>query len=262
MKEPSSIPNSLTAVVLTRDEAPNIGRCLEKLRWVSRVVLVDSFSKDETVAIAREFPNVEVVQREFDEHAKQWTSGVERATTEWVLALDADYMITDELAEEIRGLNDDGVASAHEADFIYCIHGRPLRGTLYTPTKILFRRSRARYVQEGHTQRLQVDGRVGRLTGKVRHDDRKPLSRWFRNQLAYAALEADHLRAMMPDQRALSDRLRLGLLMPLVVPFYCLVVQRGILDGWSGIYYALQRTLAEILIALDLLDGRLRGKAA
>ncbi len=256
------IADSLTALVLTRDEEPNIGRCLENLRWVSRVLVVDSFSTDETVAIARDFPNVEVVQREFDEHAKQWASGVEQVRTEWVLALDADYMITDELAEEIRGLADDGATHAFEAEFVYCIHGHPLRGTLYTPTKILFRRSRARYVQEGHTQRLQVDGRVGRLTGKVRHDDRKPLSRWFRNQLAYAALEADHLRAMMPDQRALSDRLRLGLLMPLVVPFYCLVVQRGILDGWSGIYYALQRTLAEILIALDLLDGRLRGKAA
>ena len=256
------IADSLTAVVLTRDEEPNIGRCLQNLRWVSRVVVVDSFSADETVAIAREFPNVEVVQREFDAHALQWNHGVEHAATEWVLALDADYMITNELAEEIRRLTDDGVTSAYEADFIYCIHGCPLRGTLYTPTKILFRRTSGRYLQEGHTQRLQVDGQVGRLKGKVRHDDRKPLSRWFRNQLAYAALEADHLRALSPDQRALTDRLRLRLIMPLLVPFYCLVVQRGILDGFSGLYYALQRTLAEILIALDLLDGRLRGKAA
>ena len=253
------ITDSLTAVVLTRDEAPNIGRCLERLRWVPRVVVVDSFSTDETVAIAREFPNVDVVQREFDAHARQWSHGVEQATTDWVLALDADYMITDELAAEIRGLAEDGTSDAYEAAFVYCIHGRPLRGTLYTPTKILFRRARAHYVQEGHTQRLQVDGPVGRLAGKVHHDDRKPLSRWFRNQLAYAALEADHLRALPPGQRALSDKLRLRLIMPIVVPFYCLLVQRGLFDGWAGIYYALQRTLAEILIALDLLDGRLRG---
>lgn len=253
------IADSLTAVVLTRDEAPNIGRCLERLRWVPRVVVVDSFSTDETADIAHKFPNVEVVQRAFDAHARQWSHGVEQATTEWVLALDADYMITDELADEIRGLVEDGTTDAYEADFVYCIHGRPLRGTIYTPTKILFRRARGCYIQEGHTQRLQVAGRARRLTGRVRHDDRKPLSRWFRNQLAYAALEADHLRSLAPDQRALSDRLRLHLIMPIVVPFYCLVAQRGLFDGWAGIYYALQRTLAEILIALDLLDGRLRG---
>jgi glycosyltransferase involved in cell wall biosynthesis len=253
------IGSRLTAVVLTRDEAPNIGRCLERLHWVPRVVVVDSFSTDETVAIARKFPNVEVVQREFDAHARQWSYGVEQAATEWVLALDADYMLTDELAAEIRELADDGTTGAYDADFVYCIHGRPLRGTLYTPTKILFRRSMAHYEQEGHTQRLQVAGSVGRLRGRVWHDDRKPLSRWFRNQLAYAKLEAEHLRELPPEQRACSDRLRWRLLMPVVVPFYCLIIQRGLLDGWAGIYYAMQRTLAEILIALDLLDSRLRG---
>lgn len=254
------IAESLAAVVLTRDEGPNIRRCLERLRWVPKVLVVDSFSKDATADIARDFANAVVVQREFDTHANQWSFGVEQANSEWVLALDADYILTDELATELRRLTDDGATHAYQADFVYCIHGRPLRGTLYTPTKILFRRECARYVQEGHTQRLQVDGRAGRLAGMVRHDDRKPLSRWHRNQLAYAALEADHLRGLRPEQRGLTDNLRLHLLMPVVVPFYCLLVQRGLFDGRAGIYYAMQRTLAEILVALDLLDGKLRGK--
>jgi len=255
----SRIAESLAAVVLTRDEAPNIGRCLEKLRWVPQVIVVDSFSTDDTVAIARSFSNVKVVQRKFDTHEKQWNYGVEQVKTDWVLALDTDYILSDELTAEVRGLRDDESTHAYEAQFVYCIHGRPLRGTLYTPTKILFRRALGRYVQEGHTQRLQVEGSVGRLTGRVHHDDHKPLSRWLRNQLAYAKLEAGHLRTLAPEQRALSDKFRLCLLMPVVVPFYCLLVQRGLLDGWPGVYYALQRTLAEVLIALDLLDNRLRG---
>lgn len=254
-----SITDSLTAVILTRDEEPNIRRCLEKLSWVPKVVVVDSFSGDGTVAAARGFPNTEVLQRQFDSHARQWSFGLEQVTTDWVIALDADYMVTDQLKSEILELVDDGEVDAYQADFVYCIHGHPLRGTLYTPTKILFRRGYCHYLQEGHTQRLQVDGKVGRLQCKVLHDDRKSLARWFKNQQAYAALEADHLRSMESSQRALSDRLRLGLVMPLVVPFYCLVVQRGLFDGGAGLYYAFQRTLAEILIALNLLDGRLKG---
>ena len=88
---------SLTALVLTYNEQENIRRNLEALLWVPKVIVVDSFSNDRTLEIVRSFPNVQVVQRVFDTHANQWNAGLDRIDTEWVLTLDADYVLTAEL---------------------------------------------------------------------------------------------------------------------------------------------------------------------
>src|SRR5207237_7551859 len=93
---------SLTALVLTYNEQENIRRSLEALVWVPRVIIIDSFSNDQTLEIARSFPNVQVIQRVFDTHANQWNAGIDRVDTEWTLTLDADYMLTAELQEEIK----------------------------------------------------------------------------------------------------------------------------------------------------------------
>src|SRR5690348_1584101 len=96
----------ITPVILTYNEAPNIGRTLEALRWASAVVVVDSGSSDATTAIARRFPNVRIFERPFDDHATQWNFGISETgiATPWILALDADYVVPPELAEELRAL--------------------------------------------------------------------------------------------------------------------------------------------------------------
>jgi glycosyltransferase involved in cell wall biosynthesis len=93
---------SLSALVLTYNEQENIRRNLEALVWVPKVLIIDSFSNDHTLEIARSFPNVQVVQRVFDTYANQRNAGLDRIDTEWVLTLDADYVLTAELQEEIK----------------------------------------------------------------------------------------------------------------------------------------------------------------
>ena len=62
---------SITPLILTYNEAPNIGRILRRLTWAKRIVVIDSYSTDETLEILRSFPQVEVYQREFDTAANQ-----------------------------------------------------------------------------------------------------------------------------------------------------------------------------------------------
>ena len=85
----------ITPVVLTYNEAANIGRVLARLTWADRVVVLDSFSTDETESIASGYPNVTFQQRRFDTHANQWNFGLRETGigTPWVLALDADYVL-------------------------------------------------------------------------------------------------------------------------------------------------------------------------
>jgi glycosyltransferase involved in cell wall biosynthesis len=184
---------SLTALILTYNEQENIRRTLDALVWVPKVIVIDSFSNDRTLEIAGSFPNVQLVQRIFDTHANQWNAGLDRIDTEWALTLDADYVLTAELQEEIKKLEPTSDLALYWGHFDYCIFGRPLRASIYPPRVILFRTKRARYVDEGHTQQLRVKGKLAELKGKIWHDDRKPLSRWFQSQVRYSEIEAAFL---------------------------------------------------------------------
>lgn len=248
---------SLTVLVLTFNEAANLRRTLERLSWATRVVVVDSFSTDETPQIAREFPNVEVLQRPFDSFAEQCNWGLSQIESDWVLSLDADYLLTDELVEEIQTLDDDLMTDAYAARFRYCIQGIPLRSTLLPPRTVLYRRIAARYHNEGHGHRVEINGKVRQLDGFILHDDRKPLSRWLQSQDSYMKLEAPHLLATPNEQLSVQDRIRKKIFFaPPVMFFYLLFVRGLILDGWRGWYYVAQRTLAELLLSLRLLTER------
>lgn len=245
----------ITPVVLTFNEEDNIARTLSRLDWAARIVVVDSFSTDRTLELVKAFKNVEVYQRTFDNHAAQWNYGVEKATTDWVLALDADYFLTNEFIEELRSLTASEDVAGYRANFVYAIGGRPLRGSLYPANVVLFMRGRAAFVQDGHTQRLVVRGPVGRLSGKIVHDDRKRVERWLSNQIQYMKLERDAMSHGSAGR--LSRRLRrVPLLSPLLALFYALFVKGTILDGWAGIRYASERCVAEFILTLFVLERK------
>ena len=250
--------DQVTPVILTLNEEDNLGRTLAALRWAQHIVVVDAGSKDATRSIATSFPNVELFDRSFDSHAEQWNFAISRATTEWVLALDADYLVPPEFIDEIAHLRPEETLSAYRTSFIYVIHGRSLRGSLYPAKPVLFRRHRARYIQDGHTQQLIVEGRIEDLRHHLVHDDRKSFDRWLESQLRYARLEANKL--LKSDKNTLSpaDRLRKAMFAaPFLAPLYTLFVRSTILYGWPGVYYAFQRAIAEILLSLCLIRARL-----
>lgn len=247
----------VTALILTLNERENIGRSLERLQWIPRVLIVDSFSTDGTPEVATSFSNVTVVQRGFLSFADQCNYGLGRVQTDWVLSLDADYMLSEELSAEIQVLPDGGVLAGFSAGFRYCINGAPLRSTLLPRRTVLYRRDSAVYQDEGHGHRVKIIGRVGQLSGFILHDDRKPLSRWLKSQDQYMKIEAPHLLATPDAQLSFQDRLRKRILFaPPVMFIYLLFVRGLILDGWRGWYYVAQRTLAELLLSLRLLTER------
>jgi glycosyltransferase involved in cell wall biosynthesis len=247
----------ITPLLITYNEACNIARTLAALDWAHRIVVVDSGSTDGTLDILARFAQVEVVHRPFDDFARQCNFGLTLIGTPWVLSLDADYLLTSELIAELAKLDPSLNTMGYRANFIYCIHGRALRGSLYPPRVVLFRAGTATYGQTGHAHHLKISGPVEELHGRIRHDDRKPLSRWLAAQRTYAAQEADHLLAGHPLNRI--DRLRrMAWPAPLLVLLYVLLVKRCVFDGWPGWYYAQQRLIAEALLAVEIIDRRQR----
>lgn len=257
-----TIADDLTAMILTYNEETNIARTLDAVKWARSILVVDSGSTDATLSIVARYPQARVVTRVFDTFANQCNFGLAQVTTTWVLSLDADYELTPELAGEITSLALQDDVMGYAAGFVYAIYGQRLRATLYPPRTVLYRRELARYRDEGHGHRVGIDGRVANLAGRILHDDRKPLARWLGSQQRYARVEADHLLSSPREALGRVDKLRLmGWPAPPIMFLYTLLWKRCILDGWAGWLYVLQRTLAEVMLALEIVDRRLRSVA-
>ena len=251
--------DNITPLILTYNEAPNIARNLAKLTWAKRIVVIDSFSTDETLAIIATFPQVEVYQRQFVSFADQCNFGLQQITSEWVLSLDCDYILDDTLVDFIGQLSLDArQTAAYSARFKYAIFGKPVRGSLYPPRKVLYAKDRAHYVNDGHGHTVVIDGNVKTLDGFIVHDDRKSFSHWLASQDRYLKQEAEKLTQTPFKQLKWVDKLRWFIFpAPFVVLFYCLILRGGILDGKHGWHYAMQRMIAEILLSIRLTEARL-----
>ncbi|AFZ35786.1 glycosyl transferase family 2 [Stanieria cyanosphaera PCC 7437] len=245
----------ITPLILTYNESLNIERTIQKLTWATKIIVIDSYSTDNTLEILQTYPQVKIFQREFDTHTQQWNYGLEQVKTEWVLSLDADYVLTDQLIKEIKALPPNLAIDSYFTRFKYCVFGHPLRGTILPPRQILFKKEKAIYIDDGHTQLLKINGQFAYLSNYILHDDRKPLTRWLWAQDRYMIIEAKKLLETSTLELSLGDKIRQQkILAPFIIFFYCLILKGGILDGWRGWYYAFQRTLAEILLSIRLIE--------
>ncbi len=250
---------SITPLILTFNEAPNIKRTLEKLNWAKQIVVIDSFSTDETLDIIKQFPQVKVHQNRFVSFADQCNFGLSKIETDWVLSLDADYVLDEKISQNIKGLDlNSAQIATYSARFKYAIFGKPLHGTLYPPRKVLYKRTCAHYVNDGHGHTVIIDGKISNLEGFIHHDDRKSFSVWLNSQDRYLQKEAEKLTNTPFKQLKMNDKLRCFIVFaPFIVPFYCLILRGGVLDGWHGWHYAFQRMIAEILLSIRLIEKRI-----
>jgi glycosyltransferase involved in cell wall biosynthesis len=243
----------ITPVIICRDEEPNIERTLRQLEWAKDVVVVDSFSKDATPDIARRFANVRLFYREFDSFAGQCNFGLAQIHTPWALMLDADYFVPREFTDELARLAPPPGTHAYIAPFRYAVNGKPLRASLYPPREVLLHREHSSYWQDGHAQRVRVDGATGRLTTPIIHDDRKSFRFFLERQKRYMRQEALKLRTADPRTLNLPARIRkLIVVAPIAVLVHTLFVKRLILDGPAGWWYAWERFVAELILSREL----------
>jgi len=255
--------DEITVMIITYDEGANISRTLDALGWADDILVIDSGSTDATLAIVKNYGNARVLTREFDTFAGQCNFGLSNVRRPWVLSLDADYELSSLLSLEINSLAPADEIQGYSAHFVYRILGRPLSATLYPDRTVLYRRAGAFYRDKGHGHRVVIDGTISRLRAPIFHDDRKPLARWLRSQISYARREADHLLGSERHKLGIVGRIRLmGWPAPLLILAYTLIWKRCLIDGWAGWFYTLQRSLAETLIALELIDRRLHAQSS
>jgi glycosyltransferase involved in cell wall biosynthesis len=256
----SAMLDQITPIVLTYNEAPNIRRTLDSLRWAERVVVVDSGSKDGTKEIAKSFSNVVWYIRNFDSFKSQCEYAIHHTgiMTRYVLALDADMIVSSELASEIGSKFLAGSFNGGLLRFEFRLSDRPLAGSLYPAQVRLFRRDRVRVLQMGHAHTFDVDGPVYRFKQPLIHDDRKPLERWVASQLSYSALEAQRIASR--DSYRFRDRLRELGVMPVIAGALAYIRAGGPFRGAAAVRYAYERAAYESLLAIRLMSLKLEAK--
>ena len=266
----------VTVMIFTLNEAIHLPACLASLRWADDVVIVDSFSTDDTEAIART-AGARFFQHRFTGFGGQrnWALDNCEPRHDWILVLDADERVTRELAEEIER----AVAAAPPTTGAYRLKrrfymwGRWLRYSSLYPNWVvrLVRRSRTRYVDRGHAETQTVDGAVGELQHDLIDENLRPIDDWFARQNRYARKEADYELAgeaagggwrdlAHPDPlRRRAGLKRLSWRMPMRPVFYFLyayVWRRGFLDGRDGLVFCLMKAVYQCMIVVKKYDAR------
>ena len=172
--------------------------------------------------------------------------------------MDADYVLPNTAPAATRSamLKDN---AGYSAGFHYLVYGRRVKGSVLPPRTILFRTGHGKYWQDGHTQQLQLQGSLGLLPFHVSHDDRKTLSRWLQSQISYSRQEAEKITSRPGTRLGRNDRIRKSIVLaPPLIFLLVYVLRGGVLSGWRGLFYALQRLVAELLLSLFLIDIKLQ----
>jgi glycosyltransferase involved in cell wall biosynthesis len=263
----------VTAIVLTRDEALNLPACLGSLTWCDRVVVFDSFSRDSTPDIARSL-GAEVVQHVFVDYASQRQAALDciGSDAEWVLMIDADEQVDEELKSEIQAIARDGSRKAafrmrRKDQFM----GRWIKHSSLYPSWFvrLFRAETVQFPVRMVHEYPTIVGEIGALQGHLIHNSfGKGLREWWRKHLRYARLEAEENAKALANpmdwwiwaswvdpvaRRSVLKRFSMELPWRRAFRFvYMYIIRGGILDGAAGYKYCCMIARYESLIEREL----------
>jgi glycosyltransferase involved in cell wall biosynthesis len=160
----------LSAIVITRNEAANIADCLDGVAFCDERIVVDCGSTDDTVVIARA-RGASVSNYPWEGFGAQKNHALSLASGDWVLSVDADERVSQELAAAIKDAIVDGRADGYEFPRRSSFCGRPLRYSGWHPDYVLrlFRRGRGRFTDVMVHERVVCDGPVARLEQPLIH---------------------------------------------------------------------------------------------
>ena len=262
---------SLSVLILTLNEETTLPACLNALQWCDDIVVLDSYSSDRTVEIARKF-GARIYQRGFDSFAAQRNWGLSSISFkhEWVFHLDADEVFTDALLNEIRQTTPGTSYDAFHVPSKMMFLGKWLRFSGMYPTYQvrLTRRERFTFRQVGHGQKEDIDQlRIGTLREPYLHYSfSKGITDWFNRHNRYSSLEAEAtlrnrkaniqdwkglISANRPRRRRALKTLSLRLpFRPLIRFVYMYFLRLGFLDGSPGFVYSILLSFYEYMIVL------------
>jgi glycosyltransferase involved in cell wall biosynthesis len=231
------MPNTLSVVLITLNEAANLPRTLASIRGLGEIIVVDSGSTDATLDIARNF-GAQVFTETWKGFGPQKNSAISHATTGWILSLDADEEVSPALASEIQTLLEGNpTCNAYLVPRLNHFLGRPLRHGGYWPDPKLrlFRRGTARFSDRPVHETMQTNEPLGRLRGHLIHHCYPTLSEYIEHMNRYSDLNAWMLADSGLAGTSWPWLVWNALINPAATFLYNYVFRFGFLDGRAGL---------------------------
>ncbi|KAB0604837.1 glycosyltransferase family 2 protein [Cupriavidus pauculus] len=182
----------ISVVLITKNEAHNIRECLESVSWCDRAIIVDSGSTDGTLEIARAMGAEVHETATWPGFGPQKNLALSKATSEWVLSIDADERVTPELRDEILAAIGSGRFDAYDMPRLSRFCGRFMRHSGWYPDRLtrLFRTGKVRFTDDIVHENVIADGPIGHLQTPLLHYTYDDFSQVLRKVDQYSTLGA------------------------------------------------------------------------
>lgn len=221
---------TLTVIIPTFNEENYIQDCLRSVDFANQIIVVDSFSTDNTLSIVKN-SKCEILQRKFDNFSNQKNEAIKQAKGDWVLFVDADERVTEKLKIEILSTINNANYNAYKIKFPHFYMNRFL---YHTQNKVvrLVRNNSIHFEGEVH-EKLIHNGSVGLLNNFMIHYTYKELFHYIKKKDSYAWFQAK----MAKDKNKNATYIHL-IFKPFYRFFHTYIIRRGFLDGIPGLAVA------------------------
>lgn len=221
----------ITAIIPTLNEEIHIEDSIKSVDFADEIIVIDSFSEDATVEIAKKH-NVKIIQRVFDDFSSQKNFAIDHAKNDWIYILDADERVTPELKKEILNI---GENSTKYVGFYlrrnFYLGKKQIKYTGCQRDKVirLFRKSKCRYNGLKVHETINAEGPLGFFKNRVDHYSYRDFDHYMTKQKLYAQIQAQQLH-----ERGKKVRLFHLFVKPLVTFITHFIIRLGFLDGYAG----------------------------
>ena len=238
----------LSVVIVTKNEERNIEAALQSVSRFSETIIIDDFSTDSTISIAHKYTD-NIFQIKWQGYARQKQSGIDKTSMPWVLVLDADERVTEELADEIRTAIESSANNAYYIPRKNFFLGRWIRHGGWWPdyTLRLFKKDSAYMEQREVHEKIIARGKTAYCKNPMEHYTYTEISDYIKKMDVYSSLAAAEMH-----QKGVSAGFYQLMLKPPVTFLRMFLFQQGFRDGFHGFILAVLYSFYTFLKYLKL----------
>ncbi len=249
--------SKISAVLIVRNEEKNIKDCLESIKWMDEIVVVDQSSTDRTVDICKEYTDKVFVVEAKGYCEPDRMFAVSKASSQWIFYIDADERVSYDLAQEIRFI----ISKQHPENDCYYVArktffvGRWIKGCGWWPGYVvrLFRKGSIKFNSAIHTDGELLTDRIGYLKNPLLHYSYNTIDDWIDKFKRYTTQTAKEYY-----QNGVKVNFRTAIRELLLRPAYFFILKffilKGFKDGWRGLFISFSSALTVIVSYFKLIE--------
>jgi glycosyltransferase involved in cell wall biosynthesis len=238
----------LTVIIPSYNEEQHIEKCLKSVSWSDEILVVDSFSTDRTLEIAKKYTH-RILQHEYQNSAAQKNWAIPQAAHDWILLVDCDETVSKPLADEIRTLlRQDPPKDGYWIFRNNYLMGKRVKYSGWGRDSVLrlFRKNLGCYAKKRVHAEIKIKN-TDTLAGRLEHDSVSSITAWVNKINRYSSWKADDKHEQQVHAAVLHLLFR--------PPFRFVkdfIFRLGFLDGWRGFLIASMSSFAELILAAKL----------